>query len=87
MPTDLSPNAVGHGRNKLSSHAQVGTECDSELFGAVVRVRHVPFELVHQGQIPHMDVQLKGSIISTDGNCAYVDFRGEFIRCVIETIP
>lgn len=59
MPGQLPPDAVGDGRHKLPSQAQLGAQLEGKLFGAVLLLGHVPLKLVHQGDVAHVDVQLK----------------------------
>ena len=61
MPAQLSPDAVGDGGDELPAQPQLGAQLQSELLGRVLLLRHVPLELVHQGDVPHVDVQLAGS--------------------------
>lgn len=58
MPAQLTADAVGDGGDKLSAQAELGTELQSKLLRRVLPLRHVPLELVHQRDVPNMDVQL-----------------------------
>ncbi len=48
IPGQLSANGVGDGRDEFAAQAELGAQLDGEVFGTVVWVRHVPFELVDQ---------------------------------------
>lgn len=56
VPAELSTDAVGDGGDELSSEAQLRAELQSKRFWWVLLLWHVPFELVHQRDVPHMNV-------------------------------
>lgn len=58
VPAQLTADAVGDGGDKLSAQAELGAELQSKLLRRVLPLRHVPLELVHQRDVPNMDVQL-----------------------------
>ena len=53
-----APDAVEHGGGELPPEPQVGAELPAELLGGVGGVGEVPLELVHQGDVAQVDVQL-----------------------------
>ena len=59
MPAELTADAVGDGGDELPAQPQVLAQVPGEAFGAVLRVRHVPLELVHQAAVSHVNVQLE----------------------------
>lgn len=58
MPAELATDAVGNGGDKLSSEAELRAQLQRKGFRRVLLFGHVPLKLVHQGNVPHMDVQL-----------------------------
>lgn len=56
MPAELTANAVRNSGDKLSSQAQLGAQLQSKRLRRVLLLRHVPFKLVHQRNVPNMDV-------------------------------
>lgn len=58
MPTELPTNRVGNGSDKFSSQTEVGTQLSGKLLWAVERVGEVPFKLVIEGNVAHVDIQL-----------------------------
>lgn len=59
MPAELPSDGVGNGGDKLSSQAKVSAQLSGKLLWAVERVGQVPLELVHQGDVTNMDVELE----------------------------
>lgn len=58
VPAELPTDAVGHRGDKLSSQTQLGAQRQGKGLGGVLPLRHVPLKLVHQRDVPHMDVEL-----------------------------
>ena len=59
VPAQLSSDAVSNGGDKLSTQAQLGAQFQGKLFRRVLLLTHVPLKLVHQGDVPNMDVELQ----------------------------
>ena len=59
MPAELTADAVSDGGHELPAQPQVLAQVPGEAFGAVLRVRHVPLELVHQAAVSNVNVQLE----------------------------
>lgn len=60
VPGQLATDAVRDGGDKLAPDAQLGAQFQCKLFGIVGLFGHVPLELVHQRDVAHVDVKLKG---------------------------
>lgn len=56
MPAELTTNAVGNGGDKLSAQTQLGAQLQRKRLGGVLPLWHVPLKLIHQRDVPHMDV-------------------------------
>lgn len=63
MPTQLPPNAVSNGGDKLAAQAKLRAQLQGKLLRGILLLRHVPLKLVHQGDVPHMDVQLEVNVM------------------------
>lgn len=59
VPAQLTPDAVGDGGDELPAQAELGAQLQGKLLWRVLPLRHVPLELVHQRDVPDMDVQLE----------------------------
>ena len=59
VPAQLTADAVGDGGDKLSAQAELRAELQGKLLRRVLPLRHIPLKLVHQGDVPNVDVQLK----------------------------
>ncbi len=59
MPAQLTADAVGDGGDKLAAQAQLRAKLQGKLLWRVLPLRHIPLELVHQRDVPNMDVQLE----------------------------
>lgn len=59
VPAQLTPDAVGDGGDELSAQAELGAKLQSKLLWGVLPLRHVPLKLVHQRDVPDVDVQLE----------------------------
>lgn len=59
VPAELATDAVGDSGDKLSAQPELRTQLQGKRLGGVLPLRHVPLKLVHQRDIPHMDVQLR----------------------------
>ena len=58
MPAELTSDGVSDGGGKLSTQTQVCTQLPGKHLRAVQRVGQVPLKLIHQRNVPHMDIQL-----------------------------
>lgn len=58
MPAQLTADAVGDGSDKLPAEAELRAKLQGKLLWRVLPLRHVPLKLVHQRDVPYMDVQL-----------------------------
>lgn len=58
VPRKLAADAVCNGSDELSTKSQVSTEVECKLFGVIVALGDVPLELIDQGDVTDMDVQL-----------------------------
>lgn len=67
MPAQLTANAVGDGGDELPTQAELGAQLQGELLRRVLPLRHVPLKLIHQRNVPNMDVQLEQKKISSPG--------------------
>ncbi len=59
VPAQLTADAVGDGGDKLAAQAQLRAKLQGKLLWRVLPLRHIPLELVHQRDVPNMDVQLE----------------------------
>ena len=59
VPAELAADAVGDGGDELAPEAQLRTQLQGKGLWRVLLLRHVPFKLVHQRDVPHVDVQLQ----------------------------
>ena len=64
VPAELASDAVGNGGDKLSTEAQLRAQLQGKGFRGVVPLGHVPLKLVHQRDVPHVDVQLSSKHLS-----------------------
>lgn len=58
MPAELAADAVGDGGDELSSETELRAQLQRKRFWRVLLLGHVPLELVHQGNVSHVYVQL-----------------------------
>ena len=58
VPLELAADAVGDGRDKLPAQAEVGADLLGVLLGGVPLLGEVPLELVDEGDVADVDVQL-----------------------------
>ena len=56
--THLSSDTVDDGCYELSAEAEVSAQLLGEFFRLIPLVRQIPLELVHKGDVAHVDVQL-----------------------------
>ena len=56
--TYLSSDTVDDGCYELSAEAEVSAQLLGEFFRLIPLVRQIPLELVHKGDVAHVDVQL-----------------------------
>lgn len=61
VPAQLTADAVGDGGDKLPAQAELRAELQGKLLWRVLPLRHVPLKLVHQRDVPNVDVQLENS--------------------------
>ena len=54
----LSPDRVRDGGDKLAPETEVGADLPGKLLGRVVLLGEVPLELVNEGDVAHVDVEL-----------------------------
>lgn len=59
VPAELPADAVSDGGDELAPEAELRAQLERKVLWRVLLLRHVPLELVHQGNVPHVDVQLK----------------------------
>lgn len=64
MPAQLAADAVSDGGDKLSAQAQLGAELQGKLLRRVLPLGHVPLKLVHQGDVAHVDVELRSDRVA-----------------------
>ena len=58
VPAQLTADAVSNGGDKLPAQSELRAELQSKLLWRVFPLRHIPLKLVHQRDVPNMDVQL-----------------------------
>ena len=63
MPGQLAANAVRNGRDELAAEAELAGQLLGELLRAVVRLGHVPLELVDERHVAHVYVELDGDAL------------------------
>lgn len=59
VPTQLTTDTVSDSGDKLSAQPELRTKLQSKLLWRVFPLRHIPLKLVHQRDVPNMDVQLE----------------------------
>lgn len=56
VPGQLSSDRVSNRRHKLPTQTQFGAQFQCELFGVVLLLGHVPFDLIDEGGVAHVNV-------------------------------
>lgn len=64
VPAQLTSDAVGDGGDELPAQAELGAKLQGKLLRRVLPFWHVPLKLVHQRDVPHVDVQLEHTNIT-----------------------